>query len=130
MLPVNYRAYMASQSWQIKKNQALARAEYRCQKCGQGMTPETWSSQPYSEHLKVHHLTYERLGSEWPTDLQVLCHHCHSRVHGRPLHPLEYTTSPDDLLRLSPSSPYNEFDEVDEIDERDYRSYLSNRDGL
>lgn len=66
-----YRLYMRSPEWAAKREEALRRAEYRCQGCRS------------DERLEVHHLTYERFGHERPTDLQVLCHYCHMREHGR-----------------------------------------------
>lgn len=66
-----YYAYMHSAAWYAKRKRALLRAQYRCQKC---RSPK---------RLDVHHLTYERLGHEWDTDLVVLCRKCHDQVHGK-----------------------------------------------
>lgn len=31
--------------------------------------------------LQVHHITYERLGQEWPTDVITVCDNCHVAIH-------------------------------------------------
>jgi hypothetical protein len=33
--------------------------------------------------LHVHHLTYERLGKELITDVEIICGDCHEKEHGR-----------------------------------------------
>lgn len=33
--------------------------------------------------VQLHHLTYERIGSERPEDLQLLCKACHEFIHGK-----------------------------------------------
>ena len=65
-----YAAYLESDHWKIVRRQALQRALYACERCGQ------------SKHLNVHHLTYVRLGAEEPDDLEVLCRGCHKAEHG------------------------------------------------
>jgi hypothetical protein len=52
---------------------ALARADYKCEKCGFHGTDET---------LNIHHLRY-RWRQERPEDLKVLCRPCHSVLHGK-----------------------------------------------
>jgi 5-methylcytosine-specific restriction endonuclease McrA len=49
----------------------LAQDRFRCTRC------------PSEDNLAVHHLTYERLGSEHPDDLITLCRTCHKLDHGR-----------------------------------------------
>lgn len=68
---VAYEAYLKSPTWAEKRQAKLAEAGYKCQDCR------------CDERLEVHHLTYERLGFERLTDLQVLCHWCHMLEHGR-----------------------------------------------
>lgn len=65
----SYADYLASDHWRQTRKRALIRAENRCQLCNQ------------SKRLEVHHRTYERLGSERPMDLTVLCGRCHSIFH-------------------------------------------------
>lgn len=64
-----YRAYLQSDGWQVRREGALRRAGHRCQLCNG------------SERLQVHHRTYERVGNELPEDLTVLCFGCHRRLH-------------------------------------------------
>ena len=59
----------------------LKLARWRCQKCES------------RRGLDVHHTTYERLGHEWDSDLQVLCRDCHTKLHVK-------------QIELSPSSVY------------------------
>ena len=66
-----YEAYINSAKWRRRRQRAIERAGYRCEKCGV-------SAQ--EERLEVHHLTYERLGSERDEDLSVLCHACHAKA--------------------------------------------------
>lgn len=66
-----YQRYLQSAAWKTTRRLALERNGYRCSGCDE------------TEHLEVHHLTYERLGHERPTDLMVLCGFCHAREHGR-----------------------------------------------
>jgi len=63
-----YSAYLRSPKWALKRKQALARSENKCERCGLSK---------WTVKLEVHHLTYERLGHEDLDDLQVLCEDCH-----------------------------------------------------
>ncbi len=67
----NYNNYLGSDHWKATRNKALERADYECWHCGGG------------DKLHVHHLTYERIGKELPTDLMVLCASCHARTHSQ-----------------------------------------------
>lgn len=60
-----YARYLATAHW------ARTRAE-RMQAC-RGVC-EVCLRRPATE---VHHVTYARLGCEWPDDLVACCHHCH-----------------------------------------------------
>lgn len=60
-----YLAYFNSPDWRRKRNAALQRAGYRCNRCGS------------KRDLQAHHLTYDRLGAELDSDLEVLCLICH-----------------------------------------------------
>lgn len=60
-----YLAYLNSSSWRITRNRALKNAGYRCERCSSKLNPQ------------VHHKTYDRLGGEWDSDLEVLCANCH-----------------------------------------------------
>ena len=67
-----YQEYLQTEYWKRFAHNARKRAGYHCQKCGRGNTL-----------LDVHHLTYERRGKEWYSDVAVLCRHCHSVIHGK-----------------------------------------------
>jgi 5-methylcytosine-specific restriction endonuclease McrA len=69
---VDYDSYLASPEWRDKAHAAKQRAGWQCALCSS------------STGLEVHHRTYRRLGSEDPSDLVVLCSHCH-RTHHRTL---------------------------------------------
>jgi 5-methylcytosine-specific restriction endonuclease McrA len=65
----NYKKYLLSSKWRATANDAIERAGYRCQVCGN----------PF--RLQVHHNTYRNLGKEQPEDLCVLCKDCHELFH-------------------------------------------------
>lgn len=67
--PDFYQAYLNSPDWRRVRARALLRAGYRCSRCDA------------CRDLQVHHLTYERLGSELDADLRVLCACCHGNHH-------------------------------------------------
>lgn len=68
-MKINYNLYIKSPEWQIKREEAFATYGRRCNTCN-GI-----------HNLHVHHLTYERLGNELVSDLQVLCEECHYKLH-------------------------------------------------
>lgn len=60
-----YREYLCSRTWRQHRLVKLEAANWRCEHCGE------------AGRLSVHHLTYERLGREYSSDLIVLCTPCH-----------------------------------------------------
>lgn len=64
-----YAVYLRTPWWFHRRNQALRSAEYRCRRC------------QTKRQLQVHHLSYERLGAEEDSDLEVLCGGCHTGEH-------------------------------------------------
>lgn len=66
----SYPEYIRSRQWKQRAAAMIARANFRCQRCG---SPRA---------LNVHHLTYAHLGDEWAEDLIVLCNSCHKKEHG------------------------------------------------
>ena len=64
-----YQAYLNSADWRSRRNRALKLADWCCQRCAS------------RRELEVHHNTYERLGREWDSDLDVLCFNCHRGEH-------------------------------------------------
>ena len=68
-----YNEHLSSKEWAAMRRTAMRRAKYACEICG----AKRISDNP----LHVHHLTYERMGSEDIDDLVVLCEDCHNEVH-------------------------------------------------
>lgn len=66
-----YQRYLASPEWRAKRRQRLGIDSFKCARCES------------DEQLEVHHLTYDRLGSERMDDLLTLCRICHKKDHGR-----------------------------------------------
>lgn len=64
-----YERYLLTAHWRAVRNLALQRAGYQCQRCR------------VTRELQVHHQTYERLGEELDTDVEVLCRGCHLGHH-------------------------------------------------
>lgn len=65
-----YNVYLKSNHWQFISNAARERVNFRCDGCFKKDTK-----------LVVHHKTYENLGYEKCTDLEVLCKSCHLLRH-------------------------------------------------
>ena len=74
--PPHYRAYLAGDRWRERRALALKAARYKCDRCGK-------HGRRGGAGLQVHHLSYDRLGSELPEDLEVLCDYCHRARHSR-----------------------------------------------
>ena len=64
-----YLAYLASDTWTKIRCDMFMLRDGKCELCGKAGT-------------QVHHLTYENLGHEEPTDLILLCGKCHQKEHG------------------------------------------------
>lgn len=60
-----YRDYLDSPEWKVKRRELIEAAGRRCQRC------------EMAGALRVHHLSYDRLGHELPSDLEVICKLCH-----------------------------------------------------
>lgn len=67
---IDYQTYLASVEWRVKAYEAKQRAGWACALCAA------------TTALEAHHRTYARLGREHPSDIVVLCEHCHRRHHG------------------------------------------------
>ena len=63
------QAHMQSTYWYKLKQQKLASANHRCEKCDS------------TESLELHHLTYSDLGKESQSSVVVLCRSCHQYQH-------------------------------------------------
>lgn len=66
-----YNAYLQSPAWRQRRAEVLQRDHYTCQQCH------------HARARHVHHLTYDRVGNEHPSDLLSLCEPCHQAIHGR-----------------------------------------------
>ena len=66
-----YDLYLQSKEWKQKRSEVLFRDGHCCQLCGD------------EENLRVHHLTYNRIGDEALFDLVTLCSYCHANEHGK-----------------------------------------------
>lgn len=65
-----YQSYLRSDHWRETRERALNRAGRECEGCGES-----------GQRLHVHHVSYERIGDERPSDLRVLCTSCHREEH-------------------------------------------------
>lgn len=66
-----YDEYLKTQHWRELRERILWRAGFRCRLCETHQGP-----------IDVHHLTYERRGCEFDSDLIALCRDCHTKQHG------------------------------------------------
>ena len=66
-----FAEYRKQPEWQVRRVQALTRAQYRCQ-----------MGSSHDGTLDVHHNCYKNYGDERPEDLVVLCRSCHQKFHG------------------------------------------------
>ncbi len=97
----DYEKYLQTPHWRSTRNNALKRANYQGERC------------PQRRQLQVHHKSYERLGHELDSDLEVLCENCHRGHHERELH-----DAPESRLHLQLASELlraNPFADVSEI---------------
>ena len=73
MPSINYNEYLKSSRWRNMRLAKFNEVGYRCEKCG---------CEGDAMKIDVHHKTYERLGNERMSDLEVLCRYCHKVKHG------------------------------------------------
>lgn len=64
-----YELYLDSDEWKAKRKEALEEAGNKCSICGS------------TDHLQVHHLSYEELEGKDISQVRVLCKSCHEKVH-------------------------------------------------
>ncbi|RKY08529.1 MAG: hypothetical protein DRP56_04010 [Planctomycetota bacterium] len=64
-----YGLYLCSQWWGCVRRAKIREVGHKCEKCG------------FKHEIEVHHKTYERLGDERLSDLEVLCARCHNDEH-------------------------------------------------
>jgi len=71
MTKEQYQEYLKSEHWtDVKKAMRHLKSVPKCELCG-----------TIDEMLEVHHISYENIDNEHQTDLCVLCHSCHKKVH-------------------------------------------------
>ena len=63
-----YRAYLASDAWKIRRAKVFAAAKGICLACGRRAS-------------EAHHRSYDRFGHEGDADLVALCRDCHLACH-------------------------------------------------
>lgn len=69
MPAIDYKSYLASPAWRARRLDVIRRCRGVCERCNR------WPV------VNVHHLTYERVGSELPGDLLGVCIKCHQDFH-------------------------------------------------
>jgi hypothetical protein len=67
---MRYEVYLRSPLWRARRRLWILQTLGRCENCHRQRRP-----------LTIHHLTYQRLGHERRTDIQVLCWRCHRNRH-------------------------------------------------
>lgn len=67
---IDYQQYLASREWRLKRKEVIERNEGICERCASRQIEN------------VHHVTYERVGQELPSDLIGVCSPCHEYLSG------------------------------------------------
>lgn len=70
--------YINTKHWRIIRQEALERDKFQCTECDS------------TDHLHVHHLTYENEGHEKLEDLIILCRGCHAKKPKRKTSEVKY----------------------------------------
>ena len=70
-LEAEYQAYLSSDSWRVRREATIQNANGVCECC------------EYFPANQAHHITYERIGHELPSDLMAVCSFCHGLIHGK-----------------------------------------------
>lgn len=68
---LDYEEYLESDHWKKFRAKIRRRAGGYCERCKVG------------KRADIHHLSYERLGHELPSDVVAVCSECHEWLHGR-----------------------------------------------
>lgn len=101
---LSYDQYLLSDHWKTKRKQALNHYGCFCNRCGS------------TELLQIHHRTYERLGCERMSDLEILCRDCHiaEYQHEKPWIKDSLTEEFISIygVKLSDIHPYGQFGQV------------------
>lgn len=94
MTKEEYKYYLQSNDWDLIRNFRLSEDNHTCQRCG------------IKYGLQVHHLTYERVGSEYIEDLITLCGDCHKWIEKKKY--ISGGLSKEQQLRLLKNKEVNE----------------------
>jgi 5-methylcytosine-specific restriction endonuclease McrA len=65
----SYEKYIHSTQWKLMREWLFHFRGKKCEQCNK------------TNNLNVHHLTYDHLYHEKPTDLIILCRECHKKAH-------------------------------------------------
>lgn len=65
----SYKDYLSTDHWKIIKEKVRIKFNNKCNKCGS------------QYRLETHHKTYKNIGKEPMSDLILLCHNCHYKLH-------------------------------------------------
>jgi hypothetical protein len=65
-----YLNHLQSDKWISFRAEVFRKRGFLCEICYSPM------------NLQLHHLTYERIGFEYPADVMILCGKCHQKAHG------------------------------------------------
>lgn len=79
-----YRRYINSPAWKAKKTARIAKAGNRCEFTTVDYGRPSGSNETRctrTRYLCVHHMTYDRLGNEQDSDLEVVCWSHHMLEH-------------------------------------------------
>ena len=70
-----YNEVIGSRRWKRLRERFLKKHDNKCNRCG-------WQKTKFdkSRTLELHHNTYERLGCELDTDLELVCSACHVKA--------------------------------------------------
>jgi hypothetical protein len=69
-----WKAVLSSARWKALRARLIRERGDRCERCRKQWAPG------YKHVLILHHLTYERLGAERDTDVQLVCEYCHDHA--------------------------------------------------
>jgi len=68
----DYEAYLQTNHWRTLRRKIYDLKKHKCQKCKKTIS-----------NYQVHHLSYERIGNEFISDLKLLCYDCHEKIHAK-----------------------------------------------
>lgn len=70
----NYKSYLQTRHWQMKRIRIAKYRNYTCEICGRNCRENNIKA-------NIHHKTYVRIGNELNKDLYYLCEQCHHEIH-------------------------------------------------